>query len=735
MLNIPKQLINQRFILITPSKNPKICKVPYEKGWNKEQNYSYEELGTMNVPKYGVLCGHNNLMVIDCDSSKFQEACEKLPLFQNTFTCKTATKGLYHYYFYCDGDSGARYDVDKIRVADLQGKGTQVLGPGSKLETVDNMYEVVRDNEIQNVPLESLKELCSTMIPGIGEIKNAEPKKVDRKGNINNDEIDPVINYIKSKLTIRDLLEEWNIDTHSGKNCGCPFHSSESNACLSYEDHFYHCFHCNRSGSIFDLASEYYKESFNEVKDRLADKVGVPKAVIKQAQQMVQAKLKADASELLVTKFLESNSIMTTRNDLKTEVWIYNNGIYIPNGKSYIGQFIRATLQEYFTTHIYNLVLEKIMRDTYVEEEDFFNTVYPDEVPVMNGILNIRTNKLSGFTSSRIFFNKLPVYYNPDIKSEKFMGFLKSTVKTEKDIETIQEAFGYCLWKDNKYKKAFFLIGGGDNGKSVLLDGFESLIGVSNISNVSLHDLDTEKFSAAGLFGKMVNMNADISGQKLNESQLFKKLVSGDSIEAHRKFMTPVKFKNYAKFFFAANNVPDTDDKSDGFFTRWSVIKFPYSFKKQIDYDLLSDEDKASGKYKIADIEMTDKITTSSELSGMLNWSLEGLHRLWKNKGQFTNSVSTQEVKDFWDKNSSSMKSFLIDCCEITVNNSDYIVAEDLHVSYTKYCKEKGIIPQIKKECGAILSSNPIKYSQKAIKNAESGLFENKRVWVGIKYL
>ena len=126
------------------------------------------------------------------------------------------------------------------------------------------------------------------------------------------------------------------------------------------------------------------------------------------------------------------------------------------------------------------------------------------------------------------------------------------------------------------------------------MDLFSNLIGVENISNIPLQDIDGEKFSAAGLFGKLINVHADIGKNKLNESQQFKSLVAGDSIEAHRKFLTPIKFRNYAKFFFAANNVPESEDKSDGFFTRWIIIDFPYSFKRQIDFDNLTETQNAS---------------------------------------------------------------------------------------------------------------------------------------------
>ena len=733
MVKIPQQLRGQKFIKLTKTDDFTRCKTPCEKGWTKNANYSHAQFELFNEYKYGVMCGINNLLVIDCDSKEFQDKCEADPMFQKTFTCKTANKQLHHYYFYSNKNNTVRLDANNKRIADIQGIGTQVVGPNSKMETLDTLYEVVRDNEIVTVDYDELITACKSFLPNTTD-STPEKSTKNRKQptQIYDEEIDPVIGYIKSKLTIRDLLEQWGIDTTQSTNCNCPFHSSESEACFSHDDHQFNCFHCNRGGSMFDLVGEYYKENFISSKNRLADLVGIPEKTIKEAHKLAVKAKKAEASEYLVSQFLSTNNVKTTRNDIKTEVWVYQDGIYVPNGKSYIGQYVRAMLQKFYTPNIFNLIVDKIMKDTLVEEHEFFNTCYPDELPVMNGILNIHTKRITKFTPDKIFFNKLPVYYEKGKDCPEVKDFLKSTLPDEETINTIQEAFGYSLWKNNKYKKAFLLIGRGDNGKSVLMDLFQNLIGIENISNVSLQDIDGDKFSASGLFGKLVNIHADIGKSKIKESLLFKSAVAGDSIEAHRKFMTPIKFRNYSKFFFAANNVPESDDKSDGFFTRWIILNFPYSFKRQIDYDNLSNKELNTGKYKIADPYIFDKISTKSEMSGLLNWCLEGMNRLTKNRGQFTNTKAIEEVKEFWERNESTMRAFILDKVHFTYEYDDIITAEDLHITYIEYCQDNKLIPETKGDYQRVLNESPIKYGRKKYAVGAND-YEHKRVWSGIK--
>ena len=96
---IPQQLKNQKFIKTKE-------KIPIEQDWQNTKNY--EETSTElqeHINKhqsYGVLCGYNNLLVVDLDKEEVQQELLKISPFNKTFTVKTAGSGLYHFYFYTD---------------------------------------------------------------------------------------------------------------------------------------------------------------------------------------------------------------------------------------------------------------------------------------------------------------------------------------------------------------------------------------------------------------------------------------------------------------------------------------------------------------------------------------------------------------------------------------------------------------------------------------------------------
>ena len=80
------------------------------------------------------------------------------------------------------------------------------------------------------------------------------------------------------------------------------------------------------------------------------------------------------ATELIVENIKDNNHIYTTRDDVKSEMWIYSEGIYVPQGKSFVREFTRTILGEAYTIQLANAVISKIEADTFIEHDEFFNT-------------------------------------------------------------------------------------------------------------------------------------------------------------------------------------------------------------------------------------------------------------------------------------------------------------------------------------------------------------------------
>ena len=431
------------------------------------------------------------------------------------------------------------------------------------------------------------------------------------------------------------------------------------------------------------------------------------------------------ATEMMVREIEKNNHIYTIRHDEKPEMWIYTDGIYKPEGKTLVREILRQILGEAFTSHLCNEVIIKIEADTYINAKDFFSQIYLNEIPVLNGILNLETRELSPFNPKKIFFNKLPVIYDPTAICLKIDQFLKDVLANEEDKLVFYEMGGFCLLSEYKYEKAFMLVGNGRNGKDKAEELIKRLVGVENCCSVPLSSLSMDSFIIAEFFGKKVNLSGEISNKDLKDTNTFKALTGRSLISAQRKFLTPITFQNSAKFIFACNDLPMVYDSSKGFWDRWVLLEFPYTFVPE-------EELKANPinkTLKLRDVSIIEKITTPEELSGLLNEFLDGLDRL-NEKKNFSSAKGSEEVKLLWIRKSNSFTAFCMDYIEDGYNS--FITKKELRKRYSEYCikhrisvKSDFVIKDILQELFGV--------SEERLERAEFG-YERPFVWTGIKW-
>jgi putative DNA primase/helicase len=352
------------------------------------------------------------------------------------------------------------------------------------------------------------------------------------------------------------------------------------------------------------------------------------------------------------------------------EIYVYKDGVYVPNGEKTVKKAAKKRLGNDFKTHYINEALEAIRIDNYVPYHKFENP--HDCIAVENGLLNIKKEELKPFNPEYIHLTKIPVKYDPDADCPKIKEFIGQIVH-EQDIKLIQEMFGYCLLKEYPLAKAFMLLGSGANGKSTLLNLLEQFLGEDNVANPSLQNLLDNRFAAVDLFGSLANIHADLSNKKLENTGTFKMLTGSDAIRGERKHKDAFKFHNHAKLIYSANELPRTDDRTEAFFRRWVIIEFPHQF-------LEDDPD--------TDPHILDKITTPEEMSGLLNWAVEGLQRVLQ-QGHFSMTESRKEIQQKWLMQTASLRAFVDIHCEFI--RGCYISKESFYDAYREFCNKHDI--------------------------------------------
>ncbi len=370
--------------------------------------------------------------------------------------------------------------------------------------------------------------------------------------------------------------------------------------------------------------------------------------------------------EKIVEKIKERETFVTFRDN--ESIYYFKDGIYVRNGETRIKELVHELLEGKETTQQVNEIIGKIQRSTYIDRSIFTDN-NEHKIVVENGILNLETLELSPHSHGFYSLTKFPVIYDSTKKCDKILKFLSETVKPG-DVPTLQEWVGYNLWTTGyPAQKAMILVGEGGNGKSTFIGFIEALIGRENRSSVSLQELEENRFASHDLYGKAANLYPDLPDKDLRSTGKFKMLTGGDPIRAENKHVKAFTFRNYAKLTFSCNKIPRVYDDTTAFFRRFIIIEFPNCFEG-------SDKE---------DRDLKEKITSDKdEMSGFLNWALDGLARLRANGWHFSDNKTVEEVKEEYTVMSNPYKAFVDHC---VIQDSDLIAPKDkVYEAYKKHC-------------------------------------------------
>lgn len=291
-----------------------------------------------------------------------------------------------------------------------------------------------------------------------------------------------------------------------------------------------------------------------------------------------------------------------------------------------------------------------------------------------NGVYNIVEEELTEHSPEYLITNQIQANYNPNAYSELMDKTLdKLACGNEKIRMLIEEMIGYCFYTKSELGKAFLLTGEKSNGKSTLLHIIKTLLGDDNVSALDLKELGAE-FKTAELAGMLANIGDDISANFIEDTGLFKKIVTGDRLTAARKYEHPFTFEPYCKLLFSANDIPRMKDRSGAVIRRLIIIPFNATFSK-------NDPDYSPYiKYELCKPEA---------LEYLAQLGLKGLKRVLYNQGFTECKEVTQELEQY-EKDNNPILGFLEERedCQI-INQPTGTVFRD----YQGYCVANGMQP------------------------------------------
>jgi P4 family phage/plasmid primase-like protien len=685
-VSIPRCLIDAlkpfgaRFIKVCAPivGDAKSGKKAVENGW-LERRYEADDIELTTWLEgggnYGVVCGEG-LHAIDLDDKPLQEKFEQ---YVETLTVKTGRIPEGRHYFVrtdCAENGMIFSDPDKDgkrkNLGNIQVRNKYVVGAGC-YHYSGKKYEVIKDVPIAWITKKELEEIFGENLAWSKQRLSEEQAQIEMDFGFDI----PIADVID--LT---LLRQIGQDEFQGAH---PIHGSEggNNFTVNTRKNCWHCFRCNSGGGALSWLAVKHKiiECHEAQKGNLKGEL-FKKVLVVAKKDGFEVDLGNDDEELSpeVAKYFEKRKFMaaylatelmgkfhyvTRKTDEMIFVYHQKHGTYTPDGKAHLKTHTRKALGKYLTrnrlSEVINFVTCSTLKDT--------DTTPSHLILVKNGLLNIKTGKLEDFSPDYFILNVVPVRYDPNAKINAIENFVKEIIHPD-DVSVLQESAGYCLWREYPIHVAIMLIGEGANGKSTWLELLRAFLGNENVSTEPLQSFEANRFSLGCLFGKLANVYADLSDRALVKTGNFKMLTGGDTISAEYKFRDRFNFKNYAKLIFSANKIPESKDDTTAFFRRWIIINFPKQF--------LPDNPKT-------DPQLLKKLTTEAELSGFLNWCLEGLRRLIENN-KFSKSRSIEETREQYLRSSDPVKAFAMDRLEYKAGSA--IPKTEVYKAFIEYCQE-----------------------------------------------
>lgn len=354
---------------------------------------------------------------------------------------------------------------------------------------------------------------------------------------------------------------------------------------------------------------------------------------------------------------------------LYDQLYMYEKGVYVLC-KNRLGAVIRTLVKGIKKNHLAE-VTSYIADMSPVEEK----LADPKYIAFNNGLYNLESGQLEEFNPNIIVTNKIPHNYNYDAYSEVMDSVMDKVSCNDDQIrDLLEEMAGFCLYRRNELRKAFILIGDKANGKSTFLDCIVNMVGEDNTSALDLSELK-DRFRGSEIVGKLLNAGDDINENFVNDTSVFKKVVSGERITAERKGVDAFKFSNYCKFIFSANTIPRMKDKTGAVLDRLIIIPFNATFsKKDPDYDP----------------HIKSKLRTEEAMEYLLQLALDGLKRVLKNNG-FSDSEKVREELEKYHEKNDPLIGFIKELdIEVDVINQP---SKDVYTAYKIYCNDNNLTP------------------------------------------
>ncbi len=265
-------------------------------------------------------------------------------------------------------------------------------------------------------------------------------------------------------------------------------------------------------------------------------------------------------------------------------IYVYEDGYY----RLYAPDMLKGVMKSYIAEYDEELVSMGKVAEAYNQVTTDLNYVSQDDLNTNEDLINFQ-NGLLRITES----DATLVPHSPDILSTiqipcswtgretptpVFDRYMRTLTNGDKAIEQLLlEFIGVCISnvKGWRMKKALFLVGDGDTGKSQLKSLVERLLGKGNFIGIDLREIES-RFGTGAIYNTRLAGSSDMSFLAVVEMKIFKKTIGGDSLFAEFKGQQAFEFTYNGLLWFCMNRLPKFGgDDGKWVYDRIMVVRCP----------------------------------------------------------------------------------------------------------------------------------------------------------------
>ena len=332
--------------------------------------------------------------------------------------------------------------------------------------------------------------------------------------------------------------------------------------------------------------------------------------------------------------------------------YVYDGGVY----KLYAEDMFKGVIKGFVEEYDPELVKMRVITEAYQQIITDLQYIGQEELDACETLINFSNCLLRVDARGMTTVPHTPSIYSTiqipcrwtgkPSPTPVFDRYLHTLTNGDKAVEQLLlEFIGACISnvKGWRMKKALFLVGAGDTGKSQLKSLVERLLGKENFIGIDLKEIEA-RFGTGAIYGTRLAGSSDMSFLTVDELKTFKKITGGDSLFAEFKGQQGFQYTYNGLLWFCMNRLPKFGgDDGQWVYNRIMVVDCPNVIP-------LEKQDK----------ELLDKMY--AERDGIVFKAVTALQTVITNGYRFSEPESVTAARQKYKDTNSTVVSFFEEC-------------------------------------------------------------------------